>query len=72
MLTGRPGAQGRADGVPAAIEHLVVHAARVVQALAALAPRAAASERGRLAGELVAGGPLRPRWSYAPVRHDAL
>ncbi|MBV9949976.1 MAG: DUF1704 domain-containing protein [Myxococcales bacterium] len=55
-----------------AIEHLVVHAARVVQALAALAPREAAAERGRLAGELAAGRPLEPRWSYAPVRHDAL
>jgi len=54
------------------IEKLLTRANREVQVLAALAPVEASLERARLVEALEAGGPLHPRWRYAPVAHDEL
>ena len=56
----------------AAVERLVVHAARQVQPLAALTPANAPEERARLVDDLRARRPARPRWVYAPACHDEL
>jgi hypothetical protein len=56
----------------AGIDRLLVRAAREVRVLATLTPLDARRERARLARELCSGTPTRPRWSYAPVCHDAL
>lgn len=56
----------------AAVDRLVARAAREVQVLATLTPLRAQYERSRLIGEVAAGRPARPCWSYAPASHSAL
>jgi hypothetical protein len=56
----------------APIELLLTRAAREVRILATLTPCEARRERERLAGELRAGRPAAPRWTYTPRPHDEL
>ena len=58
--------------VPAAIEHLLMRAARRIQMLAALTPHRAHEERARLVADVRAGKGASPRWLYTPAAHDEL
>jgi hypothetical protein len=57
---------------PVAVERLLVQATREVRVLGALTPVAAAAERSRLTAAVQARRRAAPRWTYAPVAHDAL
>jgi hypothetical protein len=56
----------------AAIERLIVRAAREVQPLAAMTPEDARSERERLTAEVRTGRHAVPRWTYVRRDHEAL
>jgi hypothetical protein len=58
--------------IPAAVERLIVRAAREIQLLASLTPIHAHRERARLVSELRARRRVLPEWTYVPVSHDEL
>ena len=65
-------AQTIATAVPAAVEHLLMRAAKRIQMLSALTPHRAHEERARLVADVRVGKKASPRWVYAPMAHDEL